>query len=183
MSMLSNRLLPSACEVDVMGAVSMYALTQAAASPSMLLDWNNNYGDDPDKCVLFHCSNLPRDVFVDDQPVMDYQAIIAEAVGQTCTYGTMTGRVQAGPLTYLRLTTDDYNGDIRGFVGEGEFTDDELDTFGGYGVAQIDDLQDLLQHICENAYEHHVAANLSHCAEAVYEALDKYLDWEMYLHE
>ncbi|HQG48094.1 MAG TPA: hypothetical protein PK373_03315, partial [Sedimentisphaerales bacterium] len=55
MSMMSEKLMPSACEVDITGVVSMYALQLASGTPSALVDWNNNYGDDPDKCVLFHC--------------------------------------------------------------------------------------------------------------------------------
>jgi len=60
MSMMSEALMPSACEVDVTGALSMYALSLASQRPSALVDWNNNYGGDEDKCVLFHCGNWPK---------------------------------------------------------------------------------------------------------------------------
>jgi L-fucose isomerase-like protein len=96
MSMMSQGLLPSACETDVTGAVGMYALQLASGTPSALLDWNNNYGDDPDKCVIFHCSNLPRHFFV--EPRMDYQEIIAATVGQENTFGTIVGRIRTGPF-------------------------------------------------------------------------------------
>jgi len=180
MSMMSQGLLPSACETDVTGVVGMYALQLASGTPSALLDWNNNYGDDPDKCIIFHCSNLPHHFFV--EPRMDYQEIIAGTVGKKNTYGTMVGRVKAGPFTYCRVSTDDAWGTIRAYVGEGAFTDDPVETFGGYGVAHIPDLQGLLQYICENGFEHHVAANLSQVASAVEEALGKYLGWEVYHH-
>jgi len=78
MSMLSDRLYPSACEVDVCGAVAMYALQLASGTPSALLDWNNNYGANPDKAVCFHCSNLPKSFF--DNTEMKYQAIIGGSV-------------------------------------------------------------------------------------------------------
>jgi len=180
MSMMSQNLLPSACETDVTGAVGMYALQLASGTPSALLDWNNNYGDDPDKCVIFHCSNLPRHFFV--EPRMDYQEIIAGTVGQENTYGTIVGRVKAGPFTYCRVSTDDAWGTIRAYLGEGAFTDDPLDTFGGYGVVHIPNLQGLLRYACENGFEHHVAANRSQVASAVAEALGKYLGWEVYYH-
>ena len=80
MSMMSNDLLPSACEVDICGVVGMYALQMASGTPSALLDWNNNYGDDPDKAVCFHCSNLPKHFFADVR--MDFQEIIAGTVGK-----------------------------------------------------------------------------------------------------
>lgn len=180
MSMLSNDLKPSACEVDVTGALAMYALQLAAGSPSALLDWNNNYGDDPDKCILFHCSNLPRSFF--SSVKMDFQEIIAGDVGKENTYGTCVGRVKSGPLTYARFSTDDINGRLIGYIGEGAFTDDPVETFGGYGVAHIPNLQGLLEFICLNGFEHHVAANQSHCADILQEALTTYLDIDTYYH-
>jgi len=89
MSMMSNRLVPSACEVDICGAVAMLALQAASGQPSSLVDWNNNFGDDLDKAVLFHCSNLPKKAF--KAVKMDYQEIIAGSVGKANTYGTCVG--------------------------------------------------------------------------------------------
>ncbi len=188
MSIMSNDLLPSACETDIAGVIGMYAMALASQRPSALVDWNNNYGEDPDKCVVFHCSNLPKDVFKtesirpDDIMVMDYQAIIAGTVGKENTFGTVVGRVKAEPFTYCRVSTDDLNGLISAYVGEGELTNDPLSTFGGFGVARIPELQTLLRYICENGFEHHTAINLSQCADAVEEALGKYMEWDVYRH-
>jgi len=189
MSMMSNRLAPSACETDIAGVVAMYALALASESASAIVDWNNNYGDDPDKGVIFHCSNLPKNIFVDetiaseDIPVMDYQEIIAGTVGKENTFGTVIGRVRTGPFTYLRVSTDDLNGKVVAYVGEGEITDDPMKTFGGYGVVKVPGLQKLLHYICENGYEHHVAVNLSETATVINEALGKYLGWDIYFHQ
>ena len=186
MSMMSNMGMSSACEVDIMGTVAMYAMAQAGGKPSALVDWNNNYGEDPDKAVVFHCSNLPKDIFVEkgeDMPVMDFQEIIAGVVGKENSYGTIVGRVKAAPFTYLRCSTDDAGGKIRAYLGEGELTNDPLKTFGGYGVVKIRDFQKLLRYICENGLEHHVAINPTCIAAGVKEALSKYLGWEVYLHE
>jgi L-fucose isomerase-like protein len=192
MSMMSNDLMPSACETDIAGVVEMYAMALASQKPSALVDWNNNYGDDPDKGVIFHCSNLPKGVFTDaddpglispdDIPVMDYQEIIAGTVGKESTFGTVVGRMRTEPFTYCRVSTDDFNGKILAYVGEGELTNDSLTTFGGYGVVKVPNLQGLLQYICENGFEHHTAVNLSQTADAVNEALGKYLGWEVYYH-
>ena len=181
MSMLSNNLYSSACEVDVPGVVGMHALALASGTPSALLDWNNNYGNDPNKAVCFHCSNLPKHFFADVK--MDYQAIIAGTVGKLNTFGTCVGRVKAAPMSYARFSTDDLHGRMRGYVGQGRFTDDTLETFGGAGVCEIERMQDLLRYICEEGFEHHVAANLSTTAGAVYEATSKYLGWDMYWHK
>ena len=182
MSMLSNKLLPSACETDITGLVGMYAMALASGRPSALLDWNNNYGDDPDKGVIFHCSNLPQDLF-GGPGVMDYQEIIAGTVGKENTYGTVVGKIRPTPLTYCRVSTDDQRGVVRAYLGEAEVTDDPVETFGGYGVIKVPNFQKLLQHICENGYEHHVAANPSLVAEALHEAFTKYLGWDVYYHK
>lgn len=180
MSMMSDRLMASACEADVAGVVSMFVLQEAAASPAALLDWNNNYGADLDKGVVFHCSNLPKSFFGEQR--MDYQEIIAGTVGRENTYGTIVGRIAPGAFTYARVTTDDMNGEIAAYTGEGRFTNDVLLSFGGYGVFEVDRLQALLAYICENGFEHHVAATRAPVAEAVEEALGKYLGWRVYRH-
>ena len=113
---------------------------------------------------------------------MDFQQIIAGTVGKENTFGTLDGRVKAGPMSFARFSTDEFTGTIRGYVGEGSFTDDSLVTFGGAGVVEIENMQKLLRYICENGFEHHVAANFSHVAEAVKEAGEKYLQWPMLLH-
>ena len=180
MSMMSNDLMSSACEVDIVGVVGMHALRLASGTPSALLDWNNNYGDDPNKAVCFHCSNLPKHFFADVK--MDFQEIIAGTVGKLNTFGTCVGRVKAAPMTFARFSTDDRHGQLRGYVGEGRFTDDSLETFGGAGVVEIPNLQHLLRYICERGFEHHTAANLSSVAGPVQEAAGKYLGWDMHWH-
>jgi L-fucose isomerase-like protein len=179
MSMMSNNLIPSACEVDVPGTMSMYMLALASGTPSALLDWNNNYGSHPDKCVCFHCSNLPKHFFKEVR--MDYQEIIAGTVGKENTFGTCVGRVKAGAMSFARYSTDDRRGVIRGYTGTGRFTDDPLETFGGAGVAEIPQLQKLLKYICREGFEHHVAANFSDVSKAVHEAA-RYLGWESHHH-
>jgi L-fucose isomerase-like protein len=186
MSMLSNSLSSSACEVDVTGAIGMYAMAQASGRPSALVDWNNNYGEDPDKGILFHCSNLPKDIFVtkgEGKPAMDFQEIIAGSVGKENAYGTIAGRVEATPFTYLRVSTDDAAGKVRAYIGEGDLTNDPLKTFGGYAVCRIPNFQKLLAYICRNGFEHHVAINPTHIGTGVTEALSNYLGWEVYRHE
>ena len=180
MSMMSDKLMPSACEVDITGVASMYALQLASGKPSALVDWNNNYGGDPDKCVLFHCGNWAKSFFPEVK--MAYADILATTLGPENTYGALAGRVPAGPLSYARITTDDRAGKIRTYVGEGEFTDDPLKTFGSRAVVHVPHLQKLMRYICKNGYEHHVAMSASHCAEILAEAFETYLGWDVYQH-
>jgi len=181
MSMMSEKLMPSACEVDITGALTMYALQLASGSPSAIVDWNNNYGNNPDRAVIFHCGNFAKSIF-DDKVKMSYGDIIATTVGKQNAYGSLTGKIKYGPLTYARFTTDDLNGCLRAYVGEGEVTEDELNTFGAKGVVRVPQMQELLKFICKNGFEHHVAINLSRVANILNEAISSYLGIETYWH-
>jgi L-fucose isomerase-like protein len=181
MSMMSNNLLPSACETDMVGMIGMYILQLASSTPSSIVDWNNNYSDDPDKAVVFHCSNLPAHFFEDLR--MDYNEIIAVSVGKEQAFGTVVGRLKSGPLTFCRVSTDDLRGQIRAYVGEGDLTADPLSSFGGYGVIHVSGLQKLMQFVCRNGFEHHVCISLSRCGRPVQEALERYLEWDLHVHQ
>jgi len=181
MSMMSEEFLPSACEVDVTGSLTMYAMQLAAGSPAALVDWNNNYGDDENKCVLFHCGNWAK--HFQPKGTIANAPILGSTLGVENTYGAMDGRTPAAPLTYGRITTSDAEGRIRAYVGQGQLTDDKLDTFGNRAVAQVPELQSLMRHVCRNGFEHHVVMTLSHSADALVEAFENYLGWETYHHQ
>ncbi|MGN6638181.1 MAG: L-fucose/L-arabinose isomerase family protein [Mucilaginibacter sp.] len=180
MSMMSENMLPSACEVDVTGTLSMYAMQLASGSPSALVDWNNNYADDDEKCVLFHCGNWAKSFLPDIE--ISTAPILGTTVGVENTYGALAGRTPASPLTYGRISTDDPKGIIKAYIGEGYLTDDPLNTFGNRAVAQIPNLQGLMQYVCRNGFEHHVVMNASKTGEILREALGNYMGWEVYQH-
>ena len=181
MSMMSESLLPSACEVDVTGVLTMYAMQLASKSPSALVDWNNNYGADEDKCVLFHCGNWAKSFLPDIQVAT--APILGSTLGVENTWGALEGRTPAGPLTYGRITTDDTSGSIRAYVGEGELTNDALGTFGNRAVARVPKLQKLMRYVCREGFEHHVVMNASRTAAVLEEAFNQYLGWPVYHHE
>jgi L-fucose isomerase-like protein len=181
MSMMSQRMMPSACEVDIAGVVSMYALQLASGRPSALVDWNNNYGGDPDKCVLFHCGNWATEFLPNAK--MGTAPILGTTLGEENTVGTLNGRTDAGPVTIARVSTDDACGGIVAYVAQGEFTDQPLNTFGARAVVNVPALPQLLHIICENGFEHHAAMSRSHCGDAVAEALSRYKGWRMYHHQ
>lgn len=180
MSMMSESYLPSACEVDVTGVVTMVAMQLASGRPSALVDWNNNYADDPDRCVLFHCGNWAKS-FIPAGKIAT-APILGSTLGIENTYGALAGRTPEGPLTFGRITTSDNDGAIRAYVGEGKLTNDPLETFGTHAVAIVPHLQELMQYVCKQGFEHHVAMTQSHSAAVLKEAFSNYLGWETYLH-
>ena len=182
MSMMSNTLMPSACETDIAGLVGMYVLQAASGQPAALLDWNNNYGEDPNKGVVFHCSNLPKAFFGEQR--MDYQEIIAGTVGKENTYGTIVGRIAPGPFTYCRVSTDDFCGrvDARTSAKAASPTTSSTPS-AATASSRCRTSRGCCSYICRNGFEHHVAATKATVADAVEDALDTYLEWDVYRHE
>ena len=158
----------------------MYALQLASGRPSALVDWNNNYGGDRNKCVFFHCGNWAKSFLPDIQ--IGTAPILGTTLGEENTYGAVAGRTPAGPVTFARISTDDANGRMRAYVGEGRFTDDPLSTFGSRAVVEVPQLQKLMRHICKNGFEHHAAMNGSNCGAVLASAMEDYLHWDVYRH-
>lgn len=182
MSMMGEKLMPSACEVDVAGTVSMYALALAAQTPSALLDWNNNFAEDRNKVVCTHCSNYPKSFFQSDIEIGSLD-VLGTVLGSEDTFGAVKGKVAPGEMTYFRISTDDPRGVIKSYLGEGKMTNDPYGMDGGIAVCEIPNLQGLMKHMCKNGYEHHVAMVRSHVADILEEAIGNYLGWELYKHQ
>ncbi len=182
MSMMGEKLMPSACEVDVAGTIGMYALALAAELPSALLDWNNNFGEDRNKVVCTHCSNYPKSFFENKIEIGSLD-ILGTVLGQEDTFGAVKGKVAPGKMTYFRISTDDTKGKIKSYLGEGRITDDPYGMDGGIAVCEIPKLQNLMKYMCKNGFEHHVGMVRGHVADVLEEAVGNYLGWELYKHE
>ncbi|OHB79467.1 MAG: fucose isomerase [Planctomycetes bacterium RBG_16_55_9] len=183
MSMMGEQGKPSACEMDVAGAVAMYALNLASnGKPSGFVDWNNDYGDQRDKCVVTHCSNFPKS-FVGAEIEISELDVLGESLGRDNCFAGIKGRIASGEMTFARISTDDTLGLIKAYVGQGRFTDDPLECDGGVGVCEVPRLQDLLDFLCRHGFEHHVAMNRGHYADILEEAFGKYLGWDVYNHQ
>ena len=178
MGILNEQARPVACEVDVGNAVAMYALALASDGPVGLLDWNNNYGDEDDKCILFHCGSMPPAMMTKKGTIVDH-AILANAVGQQCSYGCNVGRIAPTDFTFASLMTS--KGRVKCYLGEGTFTDDTIsdDFFGCAGVAEIPNLQKVLLHIGYGGHRHHVSVTAGRYRKAMVHAFGRYLGFEV----
>ena len=182
MAMLGDRLIPSACETDVAGAVSMYALTLAAGTPSALADWNNNFAEDRNMCVCTHCGNFPKS-FSKASVELGPLGVLGRTLGKVDTFGAVFSKVAAGDFTFFRISTDDARGVIKAYTGEGDITNDPYDMNGCIAVTRVNNLQKLMKHICRNGFEHHVGLVRGHVADILEEAIGNYLGWNLYVHE
>ncbi len=175
---LNNAGLPGACEVDTGNAIMMRALYLASGRPTALLDWNNNYGDAEDKCILFHCGPAPASLMQDRGRVSDH-LILLSSIGEGRGYGCHTGRLLPFDFTFGGLLTA--QGNLNVYLGQGKFTGEPLpaDFFGVAGVAQIPKLQDVLLHIGRTGHRHHVGLTPGQVQEPLREALGYYLGYEV----
>ncbi len=181
MSMLGEKLIPAACEVDIAGAVSMYALTLASQHQSALLDWNNNFAEDRNKCVCTHCGNFPKSFIMNDIE-LGTLGVLGRTLGKVHTFGAVYGKVKQGDFTFFRISTDDTKGCIKSYLGEGTITDDPYGMDGCIAVTKVDNLQTLMKYICKNGFEHHVAMCRGNVKDILQEAIESYLGWNLYVH-
>jgi L-fucose isomerase-like protein len=181
MSMLGEKLIPASCEVDIAGVVSMYALVLASGNAAAILDWNNNYGEERDLCVCTHCSNYPKS-FMGNEIEISNLDILGKTLGPERCFGAIKGKVAPGDMTYFRLSTDDRNGRIRTYTGQGAFVDKPFPMDGGIAVTQVDHLQKLMKYVVRNGFEHHVAMVRGNVAPILAEACGNYLGWDVYHH-
>jgi L-fucose isomerase-like protein/uncharacterized membrane protein YbaN (DUF454 family) len=175
---LNNRLITTACEVDAGNAIAMHALSLAGYTPAACLDWNNNYGEDEDKCILFHCGPVPM-VLMEGKGCITEHAILGNVNEPGCTFGCNQGRIKAGPMTFGSMMT--WDGKMRFYLGEGAMTADPIpeEFFGCAGVAHIEKLQDVLRHAGSRGYRHHVSIAPGSLLAPVREALENYLGFEV----
>jgi L-fucose isomerase-like protein len=180
--MMNEKGIIMGCETDITGAIAMYAMYLASGQPSGYLDWNNNYLDDRDKCVCLHCSAFPKS-FIGREFEISPTDVLGETLGRDNCFGACKGNVAKGPMTFAKVSTDDTKGRIKAYFGEGEFTDDPITTAGSVAVCKIANLQKLMDYICRNGFEHHIAMNRSNCAGILEEAFSNYMGWEVYHHK
>jgi L-fucose isomerase-like protein len=181
MSMMGEALRPSACEVDVTGALSMYALSLASGKPAALLDWNNNYGERSDLVVGTHCSNYPKG-FMGTPVEISNLDLLGETFGAENCFGAIKGHVAPGEFTFFRASTDDALGRVKCYSGEGEFTADPFPMNGGIAVCKIEDIRGLMKHVTRLGFEHHVAMARGNSARILEEAIVRYLGWDFHRH-
>jgi L-fucose isomerase-like protein len=178
LSELNNRGIAAACELDVSSAVAMHALKLASGSPCACFDWNNNYGNTPDKCIMFHCGPAPKALM---QPggIIEEHAILKETSGGCGTFGCYTGRLKSALITYAGAVT--FNGKLSFYIDEGKITDDPIpkEFFGCAGVAEVSNLQNKLKNIGYAGFRHHVAVTNGNVAVPLKEAFTKYLHYNV----
>ncbi len=180
MSRLGDEGVPSACEADIMGTLSMHAAMLASGEPAGLADWNNLHNEDDELCNIWHCGVFPAS-FAKAKPKLGVQEIIAAsgAAKYEDSQATVEFVAKPAPITLFRVTQDPECG-WHAFVAHGAFEDNPAVTFGGYGWCRIPNLQRLYRDILLRQFPHHVAITHTHVGNALWEAFGNYLGMNVY---
>jgi L-fucose isomerase-like protein len=177
LSELNDRGIVTSCEIDLCSAINMYSMHLASEQPTINLDWNNNYTDDPDKVILFHCGPVAQSLMMEKGTVTDHKMFAKGNPG--CGWGSNEGRIKAFPMTYSNCKTE--NGKLTFYVGEGKFTEEPIEDgyFGCGGVAVIKNLQPKLVKLGQNGFRHHTAVGVGHMSKVLNEAFTYYLGYDV----
>lgn len=177
LSELNDRGIVASCEIDLCSAINMYSMLLASQTPTACLDWNNNYGDDPNKVILFHCGPVAQSLMDGKGKVTDHKMFAKGCPG--CGWGSNEGRIAAFDMTYSNCKTED--GKLTFYVDKGEFTSEPIEPefFGCGGVAKIDDLQRKLIVLAKNGFRHHTAVGKGDMTDILREAYTTYLGYDI----
>ena len=177
LSELNDRGIVASCEIDMCSAITMRAMSLASEGATAVLDWNNNYGDDENKVILFHCGPVAQSLMACKGTVTEHKMFAKNDPGSG--WGCNEGRIKPMPITISNCQTKD--GKIVIYASEARFTDDviEPEFFGCGGVAEIPDLQNKLIKLARGGFKHHTAICEGHYKEILKEAFTTYLgyDW------
>ncbi|MDR1704919.1 MAG: hypothetical protein LBS19_09615 [Clostridiales bacterium] len=176
MGILNHRGIPAVCEMDVTNAIAMLGLSLATEIPAGCMDLNNNYGNEADKCILFHCGPLPLEL-MQGTGVIQQHKMLSKTYGEGCSWGLNVGRMRQGTVTMASVRTD--SGELQFYAASGEVTADTLPAsfFGSYGVVQKPGLQDTLASISRQGFRHHVAVTMGDAGDVLTEAFTNYLGY------
>jgi L-fucose isomerase-like protein len=177
LSELNDRGIVASCEIDLCSAITMRAMQLASERPTAVLDWNNNYGDDENKVILFHCGPVAQTLMTAKGCVTEHKMFAKNDPGSG--WGCNEGRIAAFPMTYSNCQTKD--GKLVIYVSEGEFTADVIEDsfFGCGGVARIDNLQVKLIRLARGRFKHHTSVGMGHMKSVLEEAFTTYLGYDV----
>jgi len=170
--------ISAACEVDIPNAVMMRALSLASDSPCMLLDYNNNYGEEDDKAIMFHCGPVPSSMLEGKGEIIEH-LMFKKSFGAGSGVGVNKGKIKSGDITFGSLKTE--NGKLYSFTADAKFTDDPIEEafFGTGKVVEKKGINAVSNYMASNGYKHHVAITFGNHSETVKEAFEKYLTYNV----
>ncbi len=185
-SRLTAQGIPVSCEVDIYGTLSEFIGTVVSQDTVTLLDINNSVPKDmykndiegkynytqKDTFMGFHCGNTASSKLSFCE--MKYQKIMARALPEEVTQGTLEGDIVPGDITFYRLQSTADN-KLRAYVAQGEVLPVATRSFGAIGVFAIPEMGRFYRHVLvEKGFPHHGAVAFGHFGKELFEVF-KYI--------
>lgn len=179
MSRFGDEGIPCACEADILGTLSMYALQLASDTPAALADWNNLHNDDDQLVNLWHCGVFPAS-FAKERPRLNTHGVLVPsgATAAENSQGVVEFVMKDSDLTLARVTQEE--GRFKALIEEGCIEANLAATFGAYGWCRIPHLGRLYRDVVLNHFPHHVAMTQGYVGNVLWEAFGKYLGMQVY---
>ncbi len=189
-SRLTGMGIPVSCEVDIYGALSEFIGTCISDDAVTLLDINNSVPADmyetsikgqfdytlQDTFMGFHCGNTTSKKL--SACSMKYQMIMARALPEEVTQGTLEGDIVPGDITFFRLQST-ADAKLRAYIAHGEVLPVATRSFGAIGIFAIPEMGRFYRHVLiERNYPHHGAVAFGHFGKSLYEVF-KYIGVEV----
>ncbi len=177
LSELNDRGIVASCEIDLCSAITMRAMNLASEEPTAVLDWNNNYGDDENKVILFHCGPVAQTLMTNKGVVTEHKMFAKNDSGSG--WGCNEGRIKSFDMTYSNCQTKD--GKLIIYANDAKFTDELIEDsyFGCAGVAEIPNLQIKLIKLARGGFKHHTSVGVGHMKDVLTEAFTTYLGYDV----
>ncbi len=185
-SVLTGRGIPVSCEVDIYGTLSEFIGTVISQDVVTLLDINNSVPKDmyresiqgkfpyshTDTFMGFHCGNTCSMKLSFHE--MRNQRIMARALPEEVTNGTLEGDIAPGEITMFRLQST-ADSKLRAYIAQGEVLPVATRSFGSIGIFAIHEMGRFYRHVLiEKHYPHHAAVAFGKWGKALFETF-KYI--------
>ena len=171
---LTEKGMLTACEADILGALSMMVNYHAALGGTVphFVDWTIRHRENPNQLLAWHCGNAPaclarepgqtalrsrRDMLGElDVPECDPQA------------GLSQFQLKPGPVTFCRLA--EYDGRWKMLIATGEIVPSEETLAGTWSWVQVRDHDALYRTLVEEGFIHHASMIHGDQTEALLQA-------------
>lgn len=158
---LTGRRLLTACEVDVLGAVSMLATYAAALGEELphFIDWTIQHRDDENVLLAWHCGNAP--VCLARDPAETALRSRRDMLGalpvpeEDVQAGLYQFQLRPGPVTICRLA--EYDGAWKMLIAPGEVIPSDETLAGTWGWVRVRDHARLYRTLVEEGFIHHAS--------------------------
>jgi L-fucose isomerase-like protein len=158
---LTQRHRLTACETDILGAVSMLAQYQAALGQTLphFIDWTIQHREHPNRLLAWHCGNAPTCLARDSGEIAlrsrrDMTGEVPVHEGDPMA-GLCQFQLKPGPVTFCRLA--EYDGEWKMLIARGEIVPSDETLAGTWAWVEVSDHAHLYRTLVEEGFIHHAS--------------------------